>query len=121
PDISKRGQQHGAGQQERPGKVIGNYQQGIDPCRWMKRARLPPPRCASRCDAVHSLPSLAIPDAFGSPQNKRAADRSAAPLVYRELTYFRLVIAVRSAENFTIPVAPHQLDPIPPGLMGVMK
>jgi len=26
-------------------------------------------------------------------------------------TYFRLVIAVRSAENFTMPAAPHQLEP----------
>ena len=33
-------------------------------------------------------------------------------------TYFRLVIAVRSAESLTMPVAPHQLEPTPVGLIG---
>lgn len=32
-------------------------------------------------------------------------------------TYFRLVIAVRSADSLTMPVAPHQLEPTPDGLM----
>ena len=54
-------------------------------------------------------------------KTKRAADRSAAPLVLERMTYFRLVIAVRSAENFTTPAALHQLEPKPAGLMGVMK
>src|SRR5882757_3994268 len=52
--------------------------------------------------------------------NKRAADRSAAPCSLGRISYFRLVIAVRSAESLTIPVAPHQLEPAPPGLIGVM-
>ena len=43
------------------------------------------------------------------------------PVSLERMTYFRLVIAVRSAENFTTPVAPHQLEPKPPGLMEVMK
>ena len=34
-------------------------------------------------------------------------------------TYFRLVIAVRSAESLTMPAAPHQFEPAPPGLIGV--
>ena len=37
----------------------------------------------------------------------------------RENNYFRLVIAVRSAESLTIPAAPHQLEPAPPGLIDV--
>lgn len=37
----------------------------------------------------------------------------------REKNHFRLVNAVRSAESLTIPVAPHQLEPAPPGLIGV--
>ena len=36
-----------------------------------------------------------------------------------ENSHFRLVIAVRSAESLTIPAAPHQLEPAPPGLIGV--
>jgi hypothetical protein len=34
-----------------------------------------------------------------------------------EISYFRLVTAVRSAESLTMPAAPHQLEPKPPGLM----
>jgi len=36
-------------------------------------------------------------------------------------TYFRLVIAVRSAESLAMPVAPHQPEPKPPGLIAVTK
>jgi hypothetical protein len=57
----------------------------------------------------------------GSPQTKGAADRSAAPFSLGRMAYFRLVIAVRSAESLTIPVAPHQLEPKPPGLIAVTK
>src|SRR5205085_9158172 len=43
--------------------------------------------------------------------------------VQPELGYFRLLIAVRSAENLTMPAAPHQLEPKAatplPGLMAV--
>ena len=52
-------------------------------------------------------------------KQKGAADRSAAPSVFERRTYFRLVIAVRSAESLTMPVAPHQLEPKPPGLIEV--
>ncbi len=53
-------------------------------------------------------------------ETKGAADRSAAPLALSfERTYFRLAIAVRSTESLAIPVAPHQLEPTPPGLIGV--
>jgi hypothetical protein len=54
-------------------------------------------------------------------QNKRAADRSTAPVCLERMIYFKLVIAVRSAESLTMPAAPHQLEPKPPGLVGVMK
>src|SRR6266404_6271744 len=47
------------------------------------------------------------------------------PASLERTTYFRLVIAVRSAENFTTPVAPHQLEPKAaaplPGLIAVTK
>src|SRR5258708_2535809 len=33
--------------------------------------------------------------------------------------YFRLVIAVRSAESLAIPAEPHQFEPTPDGLIGV--
>jgi hypothetical protein len=54
-------------------------------------------------------------------QSKRAADRSAAPNCLERMIYFKLVIAVRSAESLAMPAAPHQLEPKPPGLVGVMK
>ena len=43
------------------------------------------------------------------------------PLVSRlgTKTYFRLVIAVRSNESLAMPAAPHQFEPVPPGLIGV--
>ena len=34
-------------------------------------------------------------------------------------TYFRLLIAVRSKESLAMPAAPHQLEAVPPGLIGV--
>src|SRR3981081_3377880 len=71
------------------------------------------------------LAALANPDAFGSPQNKGAADRSAAPVAFDRMTYFRLVIAVRSAESLTMPAAPTQFEPNAvapvPGLIAVTK
>src|SRR5882762_7568502 len=50
---------------------------------------------------------------------KGAADHSAAPCSLGRIPYFRLVIAVRSAESLTIPAAPHQLEPKPNGLIEV--
>src|SRR5262245_51516852 len=64
---------------------------------------------------------------FGRAPTKRhrktegAADCSAAPLLSKERSYCRLVIAVRSAESLTMPAAPHQLEPTPDGLIGVTK
>ena len=43
------------------------------------------------------------------------------PIRSTRMSYFRLVIAVRSADSLTMPVAPHQLEPKPPGLIAVMK
>src|ERR1700719_3689475 len=57
---------------------------------------------------------------IGPPNNKRATDCSAAlSTVSGEKSYFRLVMAVRSAESLTMPAAPHQFEPLPPGLIGV--
>src|SRR6266700_4294135 len=42
------------------------------------------------------------------------------PQISRTIAYFRLVIAVRSAESLTMPAAPHQFDPAPVGLIEVM-
>src|SRR6266403_4723402 len=69
----------------------------------------------------HSWPSLAIPDKFGSPQIKKGGRSLCRPASLERTTYFRLVIAVRSAENFTTPVGLHQLEPNPPGLIAVTK
>src|SRR6202035_1800067 len=58
-------------------------------------------------------------------QNKRGGRLLCRPLVFRRRTYFRLVIAVRSAESLTMPVAPHQFEPNAvaplPGLIAVTK
>src|SRR4029077_2015171 len=59
------------------------------------------------------------PASFRSPQTKGAADRSAAPSSLERMTYFRLVIAVRSAESLAMPAAPHQFELVPNGLLPV--
>ena len=38
----------------------------------------------------------------------------------KKKAYFRLVTAVRSKDSLAMPAAPHQLEPAPPGLIGVM-
>src|SRR5450432_3972596 len=53
--------------------------------------------------------------------NKRGGRLLCRPFGIERITYFRLLIAVRSAESLTIPVAPHQLEPNPPGLIAVTK
>ena len=50
--------------------------------------------------------------------NERGGRSPCRPPNYStDVSYFRLVIAVRSAESLTMPAAPHQLEPKPPGLM----
>ena len=67
---------------------------------------------------VRSLREIASPSARRQPRtirftsNERGGKFSAAPRSSKG-TYFRLVIAVRSAESLTMPVAPHQLEPTP--------
>src|ERR1700694_3136699 len=57
---------------------------------------------------------------IGPPKKQRATDCSAALSTGSgEESYFRLVIAVKSAESLTMPAAPHQFEPVPPGLIGV--
>jgi hypothetical protein len=41
------------------------------------------------------------------------------PRSLERMTYFRLVIAVRSAESLAMPAAPHQFEPVPSGLIAV--
>src|SRR4030088_2898025 len=53
--------------------------------------------------------------------NERGGRSLCRPRILDGLAYFRLVIAVRSAESLTMPVALHQLEPKPPGLIGVTK
>ena len=72
----------------------------IPPARWRPKVR----HCARRDDLMASHEKrrqMALPP-FRSP---------------KEEFYFRLVIAVRSAESLAMPVAPHQFDSKPPGLM----
>jgi hypothetical protein len=75
-----------------------------------------------RLEADHDLTSTFLsvtPDPLWSAQKKRGCRSLCRPFSLERTTYFRLVIAVRSAENFTMPAAPHQLEPKPPGLIGV--
>jgi hypothetical protein len=63
------------------------------------------------------LAALAIPHLLTA---KQKGGRSLCrPVSLERMTYFRLVIAVRSAESLAMPAAPHQLEPKPPGLIGV--
>src|SRR5205814_10427943 len=55
--------------------------------------------------------------AFACPKTKKGGGLLRRPLGLERTIYFRLVIAVRSAESLTMPVAPHQLEPTPVGLM----
>jgi hypothetical protein len=55
---------------------------------------------------------------FISPKTK-GRQIAPPPFGLEAKNYFRLVIAVRSAESLTIPVAPHHLEPTPLGLIGV--
>jgi hypothetical protein len=64
-------------------------------------------------------PFAQVSVALATTHNKRAADCSAALRHFERMAYFRLVIAVRSAESLTMPAAPHQFEPVPSGLMGV--
>src|ERR1700704_1142609 len=82
--------------------------------------RLPPPDCAGRCGSTCSSPP--------SPTQTRLARRKTKgrqialpPRRLERMTYFRLVIAVRSAESLTMPAAPHQFEPNPLGLIAVTK
>lgn len=103
----ERGQLHGADRDR--GDAVGNN----------SRPRIAVTISADRVGCQLSpIPTHAAPA-----QNKRgAADRSAAPLNRERISdYFRLVIAVRSADSLTMPVAPHQFDPKPPGLIAVTK
>src|SRR5205814_1623844 len=192
-----------------PGKVVDNHQQGIDPCRWMKRAgdnhrsnghsnrggRRPAVRagqlkhcepgqgrhevpadqrarlrrlCFRRSDDEHDggrkgddnkwkvrcdRQPLHRADGDGGPKAcdgslHRVAQADATPstagrlwpfqthLAHRKkkggrslcrterqkkINYFRLVTADRSAETFTPPVALHQWEPTPRGLIAVTK
>src|SRR5580698_5546168 len=51
--------------------------------------------------------------------NKRGGRPVCRPFDFSRITYFRLVIAVRSTESLAMPAAPHQFEPTPVGLIGV--
>src|ERR1700731_1802198 len=66
------------------------------------------------------LPPELIPMPANTIQKRRAADRSAALVRNRrKISYFRLVIAVRSTESLAMPVAPHQFELAPNALFPV--
>ena len=48
---------------------------------------------------------------------KKGRQIALPPLDQKRSCYFRLVAAVRSTDSLAMPVAPHQLDSKPPGLM----
>src|SRR5580704_4355677 len=52
--------------------------------------------------------------------SKRDGRLLCRPFDFKRRTYFRLVIAVRSTPSLATPAAPHQLEPGPPGLIGVL-
>src|ERR1700732_1714936 len=56
---------------------------------------------------------------IGPPTTDCFAALSTVSLQSPEKNYFKLVIAVRSADSLTMPTAPHQLEPNPLGLMAV--
>jgi hypothetical protein len=75
-----------------------------------------------RCDGSHRPPPAANPASCeSSPPTKRGGRSLCRPSRLEGITYFRLVIAVRSAESLAMPAAPHQLEPKPPGLIAVTK
>ena len=85
------------------------------------------PRCGRLRDigevdaALRLLENLLPVRNHRSPQKRKSGNRFAAlSTVLREKDYFRLLMAVRSAESLAMPAAPHQFEPAPPGLIGVM-
>src|SRR5581483_2291480 len=85
-----------------------------------------PPRPATApATAFRQLKSLNIPPSglrrsiltIVPPKQKGGRSLCRPRRYQRNLRYFRLVIAVRSADNLATPVAPHQLDWKPRGLM----
>jgi hypothetical protein len=81
-------------------------------------AQIPGRGQPTAASAVHRRPA-ADRFLFAHHKTKRAADFSAAPRRTQERVYFRLVAAVRSTESLAMPAAPHQFEPVPPGLIGV--
>jgi hypothetical protein len=55
---------------------------------------------------------------FSQPR-RRGRQITLPPPIFEKTAYFRLVIAVRSAESLAMPAAPHQFEPTPVGLIGV--
>ena len=87
----------------------------------------------ARSGSRKSVPVVIAADRIGPaatpiqpPKNERGWQIALPPPQgLKRMTYFRLVIAVRSADSLTMPVAPHQPEPKAvtplPGLMAVMK
>src|SRR4051812_26033041 len=79
-------------------------------------------RVSGRCFASPGEPSKAEPPpAVARAQAKGRQVALPPSKSSREETYFRLLIAVRSNDSLAMPVAPHQLEPTPDGLIGVRK
>ena len=72
---------------------------------------------ADRYGRSNSAPSA---DRFPTPPKRTSSKRGGRslcrPFNPEGSDYFRLVIAVRSADSLTMPAAPHQLEPIATGI-----
>ncbi len=89
---------------------------------WQRNARqsaAPSPRAHSGACSITSL-ALAARSRLIQPTKKGGRQNNLPPPIFEKIAYFRLVIAVRSAESLAMPAAPHQLEPTPVGLIAVM-
>src|SRR6266852_3498396 len=113
------------GCRERDGgeRILRNKRKPLHGSRWQgprrgRRGR-PLPRSGRSTPRRPSLASRSSPSAWASQQKQRGGRSLCRPFRQDRKDYFKLVMAVRSNESLAMPVAPHQLEPTPPGLMGV--
>jgi hypothetical protein len=96
---------------EREPLDAANGDSGLNACRQL---------IAGNCwSDSHRSPLAACPASSSVATSKRGGRSLCRPRRLKRTIYFRLVIAVRSAESLAIPAAPHQLEPAPIGLIGV--
>src|SRR5260370_39083110 len=78
-----------------------------------------------RCAGPYSLATSRQSGRIGLTAKQRGGRSLCRPRGLERMIYFRLVIAVRSAESLAMPAAPHQFEPNAvaplPGLIAVTK